>query len=83
MGLGPEVLADHIRDYRALTDAADRPPGSVTVMTGLPLDDLGRAGETVAAYAEVGVERIVCAMRYQDARQYRTGLDALAELAAH
>ena len=82
MGLSPEVLAAHIREYRALTDAADRPPGTVTVMTGLPMDDLGRAGETVAAYAEVGVERIVCAMRYQDARQYRTGLDALAELAA-
>ena len=41
-----------------------------------------RGGETGAADAEVGVERIVCAMRYQDARQYRTGLDALTELAA-
>ncbi len=80
MGLSPEALAGHIRDYRALTDAAARPPGCVTVLTGLPLDDQVRAAETLAGYAEVGVERIVCAVRYENAIEYRTALDALAEL---
>ena len=80
MGLRPEALAGHIRDYRALTDAAARPPGRVTVLTGLPLDDQVRAGETLAGYAEVGVERVVCAVRYGNAIEYCTALDALAEL---
>jgi probable F420-dependent oxidoreductase len=80
MGLSSEALAGHIRDYRALTDAAGRPPGCVTVLTGLPLDDQMHAGETLAGYAEVGVERVVCAIRYQDGSEYRTALDALAEL---
>jgi probable F420-dependent oxidoreductase len=80
MGLSPEVLVDHIGDYRALTDAAGRPAGCVTVLVGLPLDDPARASETLARYAEVGVERVVCAMRYQNADEYRTALDRLAEL---
>jgi alkanesulfonate monooxygenase SsuD/methylene tetrahydromethanopterin reductase-like flavin-dependent oxidoreductase (luciferase family) len=82
MGLSPDVLVDHMREYRALTDAAGRPPGSVTVLTGLPLDDLARARDTVAGYAEVGVERLVCAVRYQDAGAYGKAVDGLAELAA-
>ncbi len=33
-----------------------------------------------AGYAEVGVERVVCAVRYGNAIEYCTALDALAEL---
>lgn len=80
MGLDPETLAPHIRDYRALTDAAARPPGHVTVLTGLPLDDQKRAQETLDRYADVGVERVVCAVRYQDGSEYRSALDKLAAL---
>ena len=82
MGLSPEGRAGHMRDERARTDAGARPPGGVTLLTGLPLDDLVRASDIVAGYQEIGVERIVCAMRYQNAVEYRTALDGLADLIA-
>lgn len=81
MGLKPAQVAEHQRTYRELTAAAGRPEGQVTVMVGLPLDDASRAADRLAEYAAAGVERIVCAIRYAEARDYREALEHLEPLA--
>lgn len=81
MGLKPDVLAGHMEQYRELTHAAGRPDGKVVVMVGLPLDDPDRAAQRLADYAGLGVERVVCAIGYGDAAEYRAALDVLAALA--
>ena len=64
MGLSPERLAADIETYQELTEAAGKPPGLVTIMRGLPLDDVMQSRDLLAQYAEVGVERFVCGIPY-------------------
>ncbi len=64
MGLSPERLAADIETYKELTEAAGKPPGLVTIMRGLPLDDVMQSRDLLAQYAEVGVERFVCGIPY-------------------
>jgi probable F420-dependent oxidoreductase len=64
MGLSPERLAADIETYQELTEAAGKPPGFVTIMRGLPLDDVMQSRDLLAQYEEVGVERFVCGIPY-------------------
>ena len=73
-----ERLATHLDTYRALADAKGTTPGPVTVMTGLPLSDLDAAKASLDAYRALGVERLVCAITYDDLDQYRSAIDRLA-----
>jgi len=54
----------------------------VTVMTGLPLDDTDRARSLIEAYRALGVERLVCGLRYGNLAEYGERLEALASLSA-
>lgn len=80
MARAPEELVEPIRHYRALTDSLGRPPGSVTVMTAIRTDDRGAARARIERFAELGVDRIVAAVRYGHADDYRRQLEALAGL---
>lgn len=73
----PEQLRPDIERYRQLTDAAGRPPGQVTVMTGLG-SDMDQAGQLLAEYAALGVTRVVAAVTYQSMDEYCAYLDQLA-----
>lgn len=64
MGLSPERLAADIETYQKLTEAAGKPPGRVTIMRGLPLDDAVQSRDLLAQYEEIGVERFVCGIPY-------------------
>ncbi len=66
--------------YRRLTDQLGKPPGSVTLMTGLPLADVGRARQEIEDYAAAGVDRIVCAIRYRTFTEYATAMARVAML---
>jgi len=46
-------------------------------MTALPLDDTSATIAALRAYAELGVERVVCAVRYDTPAEYRAQLDRL------
>jgi probable F420-dependent oxidoreductase len=80
MGGKPAALAASIADYRRRTDLAGRPPGSVTVMTGLDSTDVGAARARIEEYDAIGVTRIICAVRYADLTAYRSRIDSLAAL---
>jgi probable F420-dependent oxidoreductase len=80
MARAPDDVRDAIDRYRALTTSLGRPRGGVTVMTRVDLDDAPRAQAQVDAWRALGVERIVCTLRYGDAAEYRRRLEALAQV---
>ncbi len=80
MGLAPDALAAPMAEYRALCTAAGRPPGTVSVMRGLPLADPPAARALLQAYADAGVARVVCGVRYDTADEYAAQVDALAAI---
>jgi probable F420-dependent oxidoreductase len=77
MAREPGQLAAAVAEYRQLTKSLGRPRGNVTVMTALPLAEAQRARAMLAAYREMGVDRLVCAIRYADSAEYATRLDEL------
>ena len=79
MARDPESLAPAIGQLRDLADEAGRPMPGVSAFTGLPLGDPPRAAARARAFAEVGVDHLICGTRYADADEYRRGIDALAE----
>jgi alkanesulfonate monooxygenase SsuD/methylene tetrahydromethanopterin reductase-like flavin-dependent oxidoreductase (luciferase family) len=82
MGLAPHDVDAQRRRYRELTDRLGKPPGSITVMTGLPLHDRDAAYDTLNAYRAAGVDRLVCAVRYRTYTEYAHAIAALAAVCA-
>jgi probable F420-dependent oxidoreductase len=74
----PEVLARDLETFRSLAATSGSSPGPVTVMAGLPLAEPARA--LLCRYRELGVERVVCALRYDTAAEYAGHLAALADI---
>lgn len=68
--------------FERKADAAGKPRGPVTAFMALSLNDPGRARDELARCEALAVERLVCAVRYDDATGYRRQLDQLANLAA-
>ena len=81
MGLDPQPLVAAMESYRQITTGLDRPPGRVTLMRGLPLADAGRSRELLNQYAELDVERLVCAIRYDTTVQFTEQLESLSRIA--
>jgi alkanesulfonate monooxygenase SsuD/methylene tetrahydromethanopterin reductase-like flavin-dependent oxidoreductase (luciferase family) len=81
MGLDPVAAGELRAEYRVATDAAGKPPGEITLMTGVPTDDQAAARALIGAYRDQGIDRLVCAMRYQSAEQYEAAVEQLASAA--
>jgi len=80
MARDPESLAGDLATFAELAAEAGGEPGPVTAMTGLALQEPERAAEQLRAYEALGIERLVCALRYDTLDEYRTQLEALAGL---
>jgi probable F420-dependent oxidoreductase len=78
MGTSPSDLVTAKSEYRELTDRFGKPPGTITLMTALPLHDTGRARDQLEAYRNAGVDRIVCAVRYRTYTEYAGTMAKLA-----
>lgn len=77
MAREPAQIAESVAQYRKLTDDLGRPRGNVTVMTGLPLADVSVSQVMLASYRDMGVDRLVCALRYSDVDSYTAELEKL------
>ena len=80
MAASPTDLATALPKYRELTDARGKPPGQITAMTRLPLDNPPQTRELFAQYRTLGVARLVCGMRYSTIGQFCEQLERLAAL---
>jgi probable F420-dependent oxidoreductase len=80
MARDPESLAADLETFAGLAREAGGSPGPVTAMAGLPLAEPERARRLLEAYADLGLERLVCALRYRTLDEYQSQLDALASL---
>jgi probable F420-dependent oxidoreductase len=78
----PTSLHHDLEQFRELAEQATAAMGPVTAMAGLPLAEPGRARELLDQYRELGLERLVCAVRYQTLDEYLQQLEALAGLRA-
>ena len=65
---GPEDIASALPAYRALTKAANRPPGNITISTRLPLEDPSQTRTLCDQYQSLGVDRLVCGLSYDTIR---------------
>jgi probable F420-dependent oxidoreductase len=80
MARDPQALAGDLETFRKMAAERGGAPGPVTVMAGLPLHDEGRARDLLHQYRDLGVERVVCAVRYDTADEYRARLDTVAAI---
>ncbi len=82
MARDPVSLEQDLDQFRALARESKVEIGPVTAMVGLPLDEPDRARELLAQYSALGLERLVCAVRYRNLDEYVECLDALSKLRA-
>ena len=75
MGADPERLSAPIAELHELAAKAGRPTPEVVALGGVPIDDPGRAAQTLHDLAQIGVTRFVQGIRYADADTFRRGLD--------
>ena len=80
MGIAPDTVAGFRAQYVALTEAAGKPRGTISVMTSVPLAEPDRARERIDAYRAAGVDRLIVALRYQALAAYEEQLDALTQV---
>jgi probable F420-dependent oxidoreductase len=78
MASDPAELRSARDEYLRLTGELGKPPGSVTLMTGLPLRDRAKSESLLREYAAAGVDRLVCALRYRTFTEYAIALERLA-----
>ncbi len=80
MTRSPQALAEDLAVFARM--AADRgvTSGPVTVLASMSMKDRGAALSQIDAYQELGVERLICALRYDEAVQYQRQLDELTAL---
>ncbi len=80
MGADPDRLALDMAEFRRLAEAEDRQPGPVTVLAPLPLQQADECASLLSRYAEMGVERLVCALRYDTLADYQRALERIARI---
>ncbi|HEY5678930.1 MAG TPA: TIGR03619 family F420-dependent LLM class oxidoreductase [Pseudomonadales bacterium] len=80
MALEPDPLGEAMVEYRRITEELDRPAGQVTLMRGLPLGKPDATRALLEQYQGLGLDRLVCALGYDDADAYLHQLEQLAEL---
>ncbi len=78
MGRDPEKLRAPIEELRAEFARAGRSAPEIVVMTGLSLEDPGRAVDQAAALADVGATRLVCGTRYAELGDFERAVDVIA-----
>lgn len=80
MGADPERLAQDLAEFRRLAAEAGRSPGPVTLMAPLPLQQPDKCRVLLERYAELGIERLVCTLRYDTLPEYQQALEQLQRL---
>ena len=82
IGKKPDELRPVIADYRERAAAAGKDRPEIVTFSRLNSDDLSEAGDTLAGFADAGVDRLVWICPYESADHCRSELDKLQPLLA-
>ena len=74
----PAKLARDMDTFRQMAADAGTRPGPVTAMTSLQAGSADALRQQAAAYEKLGVERLVCGVRYDSLDDYKRALDLLS-----
>lgn len=80
IGKKPAELKPVIDDYRQQADAAGKPRPEIVTFSQLNSDDLAETQDSLSAFAEAGVDRLVWICRYENARHCREELAKMQAL---
>lgn len=80
MARAPGDIAEHIPRYKTLAKEAGNSSSEVSVMTALPSDNVQAARALIDQYQQLGVDRLVCTVRYETLDEYCRAIEALAEV---
>jgi probable F420-dependent oxidoreductase len=70
-------LANDIETFHGMAKTSGKAAGPVTVMTGLPLKDEVLVREQLDRLRELGVERVICGVRYHTLAEFEEQLNML------
>ena len=76
----PGQIGDAVGEYRKLTAELGKPPGNVTVLTALPLNQPETAKSLLDSYAALGVDRVVAGLAYDDIDAFKAQLQVLVDI---
>jgi probable F420-dependent oxidoreductase len=79
MARDPDKLKANLEQYREMAAARATSPGPVTVLGGVAVGQ-PKAAEQIERWKALGIERLVCALRYNTVDDYARALDALASV---
>ena len=80
MGGEPDHLAIDIAEYHRLCVEAGKVAGGVSLMRALPLNDPVACAQLITDYEAIGVDRLVCAIGYDNPAEYKAELSKLTDL---
>ena len=78
----PDQIRKAVGEYRKLTADLGKPPGNVTVLTALPLNEPDEAKALLDDYGAQGVDRVVAGLGYSDIDTYSAQVQVLADISA-
>jgi probable F420-dependent oxidoreductase len=76
----PVKFKPQLAQFAELAAGFGTEPGPVTVMGSLPVDDPGRARDLLDQWRDMGIERLVCGMRYETIKDLTRSLDLLSTI---
>ena len=82
MAKNPAQIIQAVSEYRNLTEEMGKPPGEITVLTSLPLNEPDRAKALLDGYRAMEINRVVVGLSYDDIESYTSQLETLTDIRA-
>ncbi len=76
----PEEFKENLEIYRDLCDSEDKLSDKISVVSRLDLEDKHLSKEKLTKFEDMGVERIVCGLSYEDLGDFLNKIDFIKSL---
>ncbi len=76
----PEEFEESLEIYRDLCDSENKPSDQISVVSRLDLEDKNLSKEKLLKFEDMGIERIVCGLPYEDLDDYLNKIDFIKSL---
>ena len=76
----PEEFKESLEMYRELCNSENKPSDQISVVSRLNLEDKNLSKEKLLKFEDMGIERIVCGLPYEDLDDYLNKIDFIKSL---